>query len=965
LIHEPLEGRLLLVAPTVLFTTPDLDDDPDITAGLSSIKVKYSATVVGGGDSANYDLRGPGPDDVFDTPDDDVISFTSVTYKGTTGTVKFAKPPAGDYRFQVSDTITNVAGEALDGDEDGSPGGDYERTFTIIPAAASKYTLTGFPSSTTVGAANDLTLTALDPYNNVATGYTGTATFTSSDVAASLPADYTFTLAAAGMKDFTITLNTIDSSAWIRATDADDGFFKSKTGIDVTEAAPAFEVTSYPSPTTAGVSNDFLVTAVDLLGNQIPNYTGTVTFTSTDPIAALPADYTFTLADGGDRTFSATFKTAALQSLTVTDVDTDGSGTQSDIDVLPTVLKRFDVSGYPSPTVVGVEHDFDVTAEDTYGNVVTAYTGTVTFTSSDPIAALPADYTFTAGDAGTKTFQATLFTTGQNRSITTTDTATGLFGRQSGIVVQTGAFRYSSTSNIIYVEAPVTATLSDIKAALPNAPVELVDVANAIWKLDADIRITVGGTLELHGTSVGGDVNELRLRSENTSDADAIVEIRADYGNIDIRSTEITSWDSAAGGPDTEYTTFQRAFVRARSKLDSDGVTPLESRMDIIDSEVHHLGYAGSEAYGVSYKVTGDPGPNFELFDLVDVYGDVIDSHLHHNYFGFYSFGSFGMQLTGNEVNDNVVYGLDPHDDSDSLVISDNVVHHNGRHGIICSKRCDTLIIRNNNSSNNGGNGIMLHRNANDSVVEDNQVLDNTDSGIALFDSHNNIIRDNTSSGNKHGIRFSVGAADNVIENNEFINNDERGVNFFKGSDAPSPGDDGRPKRNEFRGNTITGNGTYGLRVRDADENIFTDNTIGPNGNVRLRFERAVDNIFSDNAVPSNTILKLRGNSSIQTILHVCNQPGILIQADRYSTVVFCPSAASADAVGVNRDRQPLAANDRETEGPSDHLSPPAVVRADNTTNNHQRDRSALINVEDELETVLDYIAKDVVNVFL
>ena len=51
------------------------------------------------------------------------------------------------------------------------------------------------------------------------------------------------------------------------------------------------------------------------------------------------------------------------------------------------------------------------------------YTGTVHFTSSDAQAGLPADYTFTAADAGSHTFTVTLKTAG-TQSITATDTAT-------------------------------------------------------------------------------------------------------------------------------------------------------------------------------------------------------------------------------------------------------------------------------------------------------------------------------------------------------------------------------------------------------------------------------------------------------------------------------------------------------------------------------------------------------------
>ena len=76
-----------------------------------------------------------------------------------------------------------------------------------------------------------------------------------------------------------------------------------------------------------------------------------------------------------------------------------------------------------------------VTADDAGGNVTTGYTGTVHFTSSDAQAVLPANYTFTGGDAGTHIFSVTLKTAG-TQSITATDTVTGsITGSQSGITV--------------------------------------------------------------------------------------------------------------------------------------------------------------------------------------------------------------------------------------------------------------------------------------------------------------------------------------------------------------------------------------------------------------------------------------------------------------------------------------------------------------------------------------------------
>jgi hypothetical protein len=53
----------------------------------------------------------------------------------------------------------------------------------------------------------------------------------------------------------------------------------------------------------------------------VSTYDGTVHFTSTDPIATLPSDYTFVSFDAGTHTFSSLveFMTLGPQSITVTD----------------------------------------------------------------------------------------------------------------------------------------------------------------------------------------------------------------------------------------------------------------------------------------------------------------------------------------------------------------------------------------------------------------------------------------------------------------------------------------------------------------------------------------------------------------------------------------------------------------------------------------------------------------------
>jgi hypothetical protein len=207
-----------------------------------------------------------------------------------------------------------------------------------------------------------------------------------------------------------------------------------------TSQPSSYTVNGFPSPTTAGVSGNFTVTAMDADGSIDTGYTGTVQFTSSDGQAILPSAYTFTAADAGVHTFSATLKTAGTQLITATDTTTASlTGSDDGITVNPAAASTMIVSGFPSPTTAGVAQNFTVTLKDPYGNIASGYRGTVHFTSSDAKAVLPANYTFTATDAGMHTFSSTLKTAG-TQLITATDSAAGgLTGTDGGITVKAAA----------------------------------------------------------------------------------------------------------------------------------------------------------------------------------------------------------------------------------------------------------------------------------------------------------------------------------------------------------------------------------------------------------------------------------------------------------------------------------------------------------------------------------------------
>jgi parallel beta-helix repeat protein len=460
-------------------------------------------------------------------------------------------------------------------------------------------------------------------------------------------------------------------------------------------------------------------------------------------------------------------------------------------------------------------------------------------------------------------------------------------------------FRWSATSNRIYVENGGSATLTDIKTALPNAPLEQVDAARGVWFLRANLQIADGATLVLHGSAAGGDVSELRLLSNNSSASNSFVSLTADWGRIDIKSTKILSWDTVANAPDEEFATFGRAFIRVRSRLAADGVTPNESRMDIVDSDISYLGYDASESYGLAWKVTGThPDPSKSIFDYVNVYGDITGSHLHHSFWGVYSFGLKNGRWLNNEVDHNAGYGFDPHDDTDHLLIEGNNVHHNGGlargvHGIIASKRCDHVVIRNNRSWANAGNGIMLHRHSDDAVVENNQTYLNGDSGVALFDVDRTAVRNNLMLSNVNaGIRLSVGCADNVIANNEIAYSGENGLLFGAGTDPaePDPLDSTVSSRN--RRNTVSSNYVHdcvaeGVKMTDSDTNLFVGNRFAANA-PELSFTASIQTRLEGNSIPPTVTVALAGSATVGCTTFFKQQPLVkLTLADVISSATF------------------------------------------------------------------------------
>ncbi|KKP58904.1 MAG: Glycosyl transferase family 2 [Candidatus Moranbacteria bacterium GW2011_GWF2_34_56] len=354
---------------------------------------------------------------------------------------------------------------------------------------------------------------------------------------------------------------------------------------------------------------------------------------------------------------------------------------------------------------------------------------------------------------------------------------------------------YDSSTNTIFVkEGGSISTLSKINQSLAPANKNLLEqTAPGEWILRANLYIGKDVTLILDK----GEVDYLKLKSDD----DEFIWLRSETGNMLFSGIKITSWDEKNKTPDFNHNN-GRAYITAKNS----------GRFDIANSELAYLGYVGAPkrggpfggSYGVSWKIK-----NQGLQDRL-LTGVVQNSDFHNNFFGAYTFGTTGMVFQKNKFYDNIEYGLDPHDDSNNMLIENNLAFQNGKHGIITSKRCFDNIIINNTSYNNRLHGIMLDRNSNNNLVQKNTVYGNVD-GIAIYESNKNIISENKIQNNVRGIRLNAGSQENFIQNNSITKN-SLGLYIYN-----------QANKNIAINNSIVNNET-GINLKNANQNTLLDN---------------------------------------------------------------------------------------------------------------------------------------------
>ena len=386
-----------------------------------------------------------------------------------------------------------------------------------IVAPATHFQVTGLSGSTVAGTPLTVTVTALDAYNNVASLYTGTVHFTSTDTNSQtvLPTNYTFTTGASGdngVHTFTgLTQLVTAGSQTVTATDTSSSGIVGTSGtVTITSAAASqLVVAQQPSGTAiagAAFGTQPVVKEEDTYGNVI-------TTDSTDTVTAARGSLgsgslqgsplTVTLANGVATFGGLFYDVAETMNLSFSTNAGSFTATSTSIAVNPAAGTQLVIATQPSATAIaGAVFGTQpvVEEEDLYGNVVTTdSTHTVTVArgslGTGSLQGSPLTVTLASGVA---TFSGLAYDVAETMNLNFTTNA-GSFTATSSSIAVTPA----SASQLVVAQQPSGTAIAG--AAFGTQPVvEEEDLYGNVVITDSTHTVTVArgslGTGSLQGS---------------------------------------------------------------------------------------------------------------------------------------------------------------------------------------------------------------------------------------------------------------------------------------------------------------------------------------------------------------------------------------------------------------------------------------------------------------------------------
>jgi uncharacterized protein (TIGR03382 family) len=290
---------------------------------------------------------------------------------------------------------TTPSGVLIEGTSGGVNNSPVVWAANSLPGPAVALELGSVPTDAQTGQLFDPAVIARDQFGNIATGYTGTIHFSSSDSAATLPADFVFLDGFGGVQFLGGAAFATEGTQSFTVEDTVDPTLTSTVSGIVVSAPPPVVIAIDSGNGQSGVVGTDLgaplvVQAIDSQGQPVADVA--VSWSVTQGDGAVSTSSSITGADGraqitatlGSLSGVATHRFTAEtpdSSVTFTASADPGPGVALDVQVDPGVL---------ASVATGVR----VTALDAFNNVATSYQGTISFGSSDTGANLPADTTF-------------------------------------------------------------------------------------------------------------------------------------------------------------------------------------------------------------------------------------------------------------------------------------------------------------------------------------------------------------------------------------------------------------------------------------------------------------------------------------------------------------------------------------------------------------------------------------------
>ncbi|HEY2154571.1 MAG TPA: fibronectin type III domain-containing protein, partial [Isosphaeraceae bacterium] len=210
--------------------------DGTVTAPPSDHLIISSSTTDVAGNALSVTVTADNASNATDAGFTGTVNFSSTDAQaGLPSSYTFTPADKGSHTFGV--TLKTAGSQTVTASDAAISSTATTPSIAVSPAAAGQFLLSGLSSTATAGASQSFTVTAKDPYGNVATGYTGTVNVTSSDATIS-PIAYTFTAADAGKHAFGLTFKTAGTQSVTAADTTTTKFSATQSGITVSPAAP-------------------------------------------------------------------------------------------------------------------------------------------------------------------------------------------------------------------------------------------------------------------------------------------------------------------------------------------------------------------------------------------------------------------------------------------------------------------------------------------------------------------------------------------------------------------------------------------------------------------------------------------------------------------------------------------------------------------------------------------------------